>query len=447
MYFVYNILITGAFVLLAPYYLVRGLRHGKYVRNLRDRLGYRFPPELRESSGNLQDTIWLHAVSVGEVMAALPLAKALKERQPERRLVISTTTETGQAVARERMKFADAVIYFPLDLRGAVRRAFRAVRPGLIVVMETEIWPNFLRAAQLADAPVIYANGRISDRSFRGFQHWAVAGFRQKVFGAGRLYLMQSDEDARRVRALGAPAERVAVTGNLKYDVAPAGESELLRWLRAEIERTGRGPVLVAGSVMAGEEQPLLEAFAQVAKHWPDALLILAPRKPERFAEARAIIERAGWPVVQRSDLQLDGGSAGALRPVSGGQSPIFLLDSLGELAPLYQLADAAFVGGSLVPTGGHNPLEPAAFGKPVAFGPAMENFRDIAAELISAGAAIQVRSGAELGTVWIELLEDDARRSEIGKNALAVVERHRGATRATIEHLDALLATAQVAP
>jgi 3-deoxy-D-manno-octulosonic-acid transferase len=446
MYFVYNILITGAFVLLAPYYLVRGLRQGKYVRNLRDRLGYRFPPKLRESRGNSQDTIWLHAVSVGEVMAALPLAKALKERQPERRLVISTTTETGQAVARERMKFADAVIYFPLDLRGAVRRAFRVVRPGLIVIMETEIWPNFLRAARLADAPVIYANGRISDRSFHGFQRWAVAGFRQQVFSAGRLYLMQSDEDARRVRALGAPPERVAVTGNLKYDVTPAGESELLHWLRSEIERTGRGPVLVAGSVMAGEELPLLEAFALVAKRWPDALLIFAPRKPERFAEAAAIVERAGWPVVRRSVLQLSGESAEALRPVSGGRSPVFLLDSLGELAPLYQLADVAFVGGSLVPTGGHNPLEPAAFGKPVAFGPAMENFRDIAAELISACAAIQVKSGAELGAAWIDLLEDDARRSEIRKNALAVVERHRGATRATIEHLDALLATAQVA-
>jgi 3-deoxy-D-manno-octulosonic-acid transferase len=447
MYFLYSLIISAGLLLLAPYFLVRGLLQGKNLRNLPERRGLRFPPGLiAAADSGAGDGIWLHAVSVGEVLAAVPLARSLKECYPERRLVVSTTTETGQALARERMNFADALLYFPLDLPGAMRRAFRAIRPGLIVVMETEIWPNFLRTAREAGVPVVYANGRISDRSLRGFLRWPLSSFRRQIFADGALYLMQSAEDARRVTKLGAPAGRVLVTGNLKYDLQPPDENALVRWLRAGIERSGRGPLLVAGSVIAGEEQAVLEALALVAARWPNTLLVLAPRRPERFAEAAAEIEQRGWSVVRRSTLSLggDGASAGVLRQESGGRRTVLLLDSLGELSALYRLADAVFVGGSLVPSGGHNPLEPAAFGVAPVFGPSMENFRDIAGEFLSAGAAVQVESGAELGAEWVALLEDDERRADIGKRALELVERHRGATAATLEHLAGFLKTPQ---
>ena len=445
MYFLYSLITAAGLVLLAPYFLARGLRRDKNLRNLPERLGLRFPPELARADAHSQREIWLHAVSVGEVLAALPLARSLKERYPERRLIISTTTETGQALARERMKFADAVFYFPLDVPGAMRRAMRAVRPVLIVVMETEIWPNFLCAARQYGAPVAYVNGRISDRSFRRFRRWAVPSFRRRVFADAGLYLMQSQGDAKRAVALGAPRERVVVTGNLKYDLSPAGGNALVTWLESEMERSSRGPLLIAGSVMAGEERAVLEALALVAEKWPEALLLLAPRRPERFDEAGGMIEQAGWRVIRRSALSLnDGASAGILRRKPGERRGVLLLDSLGELAAVYRLADGVFVGGSLVPAGGHNPLEPAAFGKAPVFGPSMENFRDIASEFLRAGAAVEARSGAELGAAWVAMLGNDQRRAEMGREARALVERHRGATAATLEQLAGLLKAPQ---
>ena len=443
MYFLYSVFATTVLLLLAPYFLVRGLLRGKNLRNLPERLGLRFPPELARPDARSPGGIWLHAVSVGEVLAALPLARSLQERFPQRRLVISTTTETGQALARERMKFADAVFYFPLDLPGAVRRTLRAVRPGLIVIVETEIWPNLLRAARRSGASVAYVNGRLSDRSFRHFR-WAPPSIRRRVFEDASLYLMQSEEDARRAVALGAPRERVLAPGNLKYDLSPVGGNELVTWLESELERSGRGPLLIAGSVVAGEERAVLEALALVAEKWPETLLLLAPRRPERFEEASGMIEQAGWRVIRRSALSLDGACAGVLKEAPGRRRGVLLLDTLGELAAVYQLADGVFVGGSLVPAGGHNPLEPAAFGKAPVFGPSMENFRDIAAEFLRAGAAIEARSGAELGAAWITLLGNDGRRAEMGRVARALVERHRGATAATVERLAGLLEAPQ---
>lgn len=445
MYFLYSLMTAAGLILLAPYFLARGLRRDKNLRNIPERLALRFPPGLAASGPPSQKGIWLHAVSVGEVLAALPLAQSLKERYPEHRLIVSTTTETGQALARERMTFADAVFYFPLDLPRAMRRAMNAVRPDLIVVLETEIWPNFLRAAREFGAPVAYVNGRISDRSFRRFRRWSVPSFRRRVFADAALYLMQSGEDARRAVALGAPSERVMVTGNLKYDLNPAAGNALVSWLESELKRSGRGPLLVAGSVMAGEERAVLEATALVSEKWCEALLLLAPRRQDCFSEAGEIIEQAGWPVIRRSALSLNGSaSASALAQDKGKRGNVLLLDSLGELAAVYRLADCVFVGGSLVPSGGHNPLEPAAFGKAPIFGPSMENFRDIAGEFLRAGAAVEAGSGAELGAAWIAMLENDERRAEMGRQARALVECHRGATAATLDHLAGLLKAPQ---
>jgi 3-deoxy-D-manno-octulosonic-acid transferase len=452
MYFVYSVFTAAGILLLSPYFVIRGMGRRQYLKNLPERMGKRFPPELREASSTGPGAIWVHAVSVGEVLAALPLARSLKQKFGERRLVISTTTATGQALARERMKFADAVFYFPLDWRGPVRRALAAVHPALVVVFETEIWPNFLRETRRTGTPVVFVNGRISDRSFRRFSRalqWfggLLRGFLRGALADGTLYLMQSEEDAKRLLTLGAPAGRVVVAGNLKYDLARAEENRLAIWLKEEMARSGRGPVLVAGSVVAGEESAVIEALDAVERKWPGALLILAPRKPDRFEAAAALVQQSGRIAVRRSVLSLDGASAGALACEPGTPRRVLVLDTIGELAAIYGLADAVFIGGSLEPSGGHNPLEPAVVGRAPVFGPSMDNFRDMAREFVRADAAMVVRNGTELAAAWIGLLDDAERRSRMGRAAQELVERHRGATAATLDRLAAVLAEPQAA-
>jgi len=443
MYALYSLLTAAGILLLSPYFLLRGLIQGKYLSNIPERLGWRFPPELRGGSeGAREKSIWIHAVSVGEVLAVLPLALLLKKRFPLRRLVVSTTTLTGQKVARERMPFADAVFYFPLDWRGPVKRALDAARPGAVIIVETEIWPNFLRECRRAQVPVIFVNGRLSERSFRGYGRalaysaGALAGFLKKVLSDAALFLMQSEEDAARLIALGAPRARVLVTGNLKYDLAEPCETPLSAWLEAELAKSNRGPVLVAGSVLADEEIPVLRAFAEVEREFPRALLILAPRKPEQFDNAAAIVAESGRKLLRRSDLVLNGaGSAALSDPVN-----VILLDSLGELAGLYRLADAVFVGGSLVPGGGHNILEPAAFSKVPIYGPSMGNFREMSAKFLAAGAAIQVKSSEDLGAAWGGLLREPERAAHMGLCARDLVDRNRGATERVLEHIERVI-------
>ena len=445
MYFLYSFLTAAAMLLLLPYFIIQGLWRGKYLHSIPERLGW-LPASLHARDANAAGAIWIHAVSVGEALAALPLARRLKERFPERRLVVSTTTATGQRLARERMDFADAVFYFPLDWGIPVRRALRAVRPSLVVVLETEIWPNFLREARRASVPVVFVNGRISERSFRRYQRalrffrGVLRGFLARVLADSSLFLMQSEEDARRLRELGAPAERVVVAGNLKYDLAPASSSPIVTWLEGELRRQDRGPVIVAGSVTEGEESLVLIAFGISQGQWRRALLVLAPRKPERFDVAARLIEESHRKLLRRSRISLDGAVSSSLdEDVS-----VILLDSVGELAGLYRLADAVFVGGSLVPAGGHNILEPAAFGKPPLFGSSMENFREMAAMFLEAGAGIQVHSPEDLGVAWIELIQDKTQREQMGAAARALVERNRGATERSLEHIAAFLAGAQ---
>jgi 3-deoxy-D-manno-octulosonic-acid transferase len=371
--------------------------------------------------------VWIHAVSVGEAMAALPLAQRLKKEFPGHPIVISTTTATGQSTARGRMGFADAVFYFPLDSGGPVRRTLRAVRPAVVVILETEIWPNFLRETRRAGVPVVFVNARISDRSFRRyrFANAVLFGFVRRVVANAQAFLAQSEEDAARLRDIGAPAERVFVTGNLKYDATPPAAGALAAWLQREIEQHGRRPLIVAGSVTASEESLVLIAFGILQGEQRRALLVLAPRKPERFDVAANLIAESKREYLRRSALSLNGAHPTAI----GDATSVVLLDSVGELASLYGLADAVFVGGSLVPDGGHNILEPACFGKPPIFGPSMENFREIAARFLQADAGVQVRSPEDLGVAWIELVNDPDRREKMGVAAQDLVERNRGAT------------------
>jgi 3-deoxy-D-manno-octulosonic-acid transferase len=443
MYALYSLLTAAGMLLLAPYFLVRGLIQGKYLGNIPERMGWRFPPELRGGSEGMREkSIWIHAVSVGEVLAVLPLAQELKMRFPQRRLVVSTTTVTGQKIARERIPFADAVFYFPLDWRGPVLRALQATWAAAVVIVETEIWPNFLRECRRAQVPVIFVNGRLSERSFRGYGRaltysaGVLAGFLKKVLGDATLFLVQSEEDAARLIALGAPGDRVLVTGNLKYDLAVPGDSPLSTWLAGELAKSDRRPVVVAGSVLANEEAAVLGAFAEVEREFPRALLILAPRKPEQFDNAAAIVAESGRKLLRRRDIILNGAGSGALSEAI----QVFLLDSLGELAGLYRLADAVFVGGSLVPNGGHNILEPAAFGKVPIYGPSMENFREMAGKFLAAGAAIQVKSSEDLGAAWAGLLREPERAARMGASARELVDRNRGATEHVLEHLERVI-------
>ena len=445
MYFIYSFLMGLAALLLMPYWLVKGLRHGKYLSNIGERLGFSFPA-LAKLPANLSGAIWIHAVSVGEALSGITLAWRLKEAYPERPLIVSTTTMTGQALARERMAFADAIIYFPLDWAFCARRALTAVRPSLVLVLETEIWPNFLREAGRRKIPVVFVSGRISDRSFARYQNYlGVFGFFLRPFLRRALsnataFLMQSEKDAERVRALGAPADRVQVSGNLKYDLELPLPTPLSNWFAAEIKRSGRSPVIVAGSVVATEEPHALIAFGTLQGEYPKSLLVLAPRKPECFDAAAEFIDESHRKFIRRSRLpipgpaskQPDGSSNVATIP---DDITVLLLDSIGELASLYGLADGAFVGGSLVSSGGHNILEPAAFGKIPVFGPSMENFAEIASRFVTAGAAIQVESPEDVGVAWIELFRDPERMKRMSETARQLVANSRGATdRAMVE-------------
>lgn len=456
MYFVYSLALGLAALLLLPYWLTKGLRQGDYFSHLRQRLGWSFP-SLTHSPAQSRGAIWIHAVSVGEVLSAVTLARRLKTMYPDRALAISTTTITGQAVARERLPFADAVFYFPLDWNFCVRRALNAVQPVVVIILETEIWPNFLRQAHRRGIPVLFVSGRVSARSHARFQKYVRPfGFFLRPFLKSALahaagFLMQSGADAARVRALGAPSERVSVNGNLKYDLEQPLSTPLAEWLEKEAQRAGRSPLIVAGSVVATEEPLALLAFGVVQGEYPRALLVLAPRKPARFEAAAEFIEESRRKWVRRSHLPIPLNTEFGRRQSSvhtnGARIPedaaVLLLDSIGELASLYRLADGILIGGSLVPAGGHNILEPAAFGKIAVFGPSMENFAEIASRFVAAEAALQVGSPEDVGVAWIQLLRDPKRSQRMGENARALIETSRGVTDRVLAEVDKHVARA----
>ncbi len=441
MYFFYRILTAVGMLLLVPYYALRTWSRGEPSRALAERLGS-LPPEIASRAAatpsdenSAARPIWIHAVSVGEVLAAKPLVEGLKQRLPERAVFVSTTTETGQRLARERLQSADSIFYFPLDWIVPVRRALRAIQPALVIVMETEIWPNFLREARHRKVPVIFANARISERSFARYTRWKflVGEFFARVLQDGERFLAQTPEDAARLTEMGAPEGSVEVTGNLKYDGEQPSIGPFGVWLEDQIRRQERWPVVIAGSVVAEEEQAVLAAYDIVQRQWRHALLILAPRKPDRFEAAAAIATADGWNALRRSGIDFDA-------PLDEN-ADVIVLDTIGELAGLYLLADAAFVGGSLVPAGGHNILEPAWFAKPPVFGPSMENFRDMASQFLSAQAAVQVSSGPQLGAVWVQLIQNSTLRERMGKAALRLSERNRGATARSLDRIAEVLA------
>ena len=425
MYFLYSFLLATGFVLALPVFLWRGRATGKYFRTFRERMG-RLPVYLNVDGDR---SIWVHAVSVGEVLAARPLVLALKARFPSLRVLLSTTTLTGNAVAQKSIRGIDGLFYAPFDWPGPVRSALDTINPSLLVLVETEIWPNLIHEARRRGVRTAMVNGRISPRSHAGYVR--IRPFLKRVLEEIDLFLMQGDAHADRIRSLGAPGERVRVTGNLKFDSVEAPRTpEKLRRLLAPESRRGR-PLFVAGSTAGGEEELVLAAFHRVRERVPAAGLLIAPRHPERFDTVPALIEAAGFRCLRRS----------ALEPGSWKDGEVVLLDTLGELAQVYPLADVVFVGGSLVPVGGHNILEAAVAGKPVIVGPHMHNFQEIADQFKAEGALVEVRTSDELAREVSSLLTDEVRRRGVGERARALVEKNRGALAATVEALAGLLA------
>jgi 3-deoxy-D-manno-octulosonic-acid transferase len=428
MYTLYSVLALAVFVVGSPWFLYQALRHRKYVGSLGQRLGY-LPVSFNVDG---DESIWIHAVSVGEVLTARPLIADLRRRYPALRLFLSTTTLAAQQLARRSLPNVDAVFYFPFDLSIVVRRTLDLVKPRLFLMMETEIWPVLLRECKRRGIATAVVNGRLSSRSFPRYR--LVRNLMRRVLADVDRFCVQSDESARRFIELGAEPGRVVVTGSLKFDSleSPARADQLrarervLRYFRVPASR----PVVVAGSTMKGEEAAVLRAFRRLRVTYPSLLLILAPRHPERFNEVEGLCRAEGWKVVRRTDLAID----------AEPRADIVVLDTIGELATVYQLATVVFVGGSLVPSGGHNVLEPAVFGKPIVFGPHMDNFREIADACVAAGAAIRLDDVADLEEALLGLLGDPVRRARLGAAARALVEANRGAKDKTITVLEALV-------
>jgi len=430
MYLLYSALLVTALVVTLPYWIYQMVRHGKYRVGFRQRFGAS-PAGLVHKQGD--PTIWIHAVSVGEVLAVASLVDALRVRWPACEVFVSTTTDTGQNLATARFG-ADHVFYFPIDLGFAIRPCLDVLRPQLMVIAETEFWPNFLRLAKRSGARLAVVNARLSDRSLRGYQrlHWWLPSVLSHV----DLFLAQTWEDRKRLIGIGAPENRVQVTGNLKFDLKPGPDPEVVPKLRESLHAESAGPVLVCGSTVDDEEERmLLQAFQSILASYPRAVMILAPRHPERFAPVAALVESFGTRFLRRS---LWSGE-----PLAGS---ILLLDTIGELSAIYGLADIAFVGGSLVPKGGHNIIEPARHGVAIVVGNHYENFRDII-WLFQQNNAVRVVGPAEFPLVLMELIANEDDRRAMGQRAAATLQSQTGATAKTVAALEQLLKGERSAP
>ncbi len=450
----YSALLGLGLAVSAPWWLLRMATTARYREGLGERLGL-VPARLREATRHRR-VIWVHAVSVGEVLAVSRLANELEAALngeleglgalrnprtaslhpdgsvPSWRIVLSTTTRTGQALARQRFGAAQ-VFYLPLDFGWAVRAYLRALRPALLLLAESELWPRLLHECRCRSIPVAVVNARVSDRSFRRAR--LVRPLWRPVLRQVTKFLAQSDTDAERLRSLGARPEAVAALGNLKYDARAPGPSRLAEALRAVC---AGHPVVIAGSTVEGEEDLVLSAFREVRKAVPGVVLLLAPRHPERFKAVLGLAtDQATDSDVMRASSLLE--LAGADAPLTAS---VIVLDTVGDLAAAYSLADVVFVGGSLVPRGGHNPLEPARFGIPVVIGPSFENFRDVVAAMSAGGGLRIVKDEAELSSTLTALLANPEMGRDLGKRGQKVFEREGGATARSIQSLMPLLAS-----
>lgn len=429
MYFLYSCVSSVALLLLSPWLAWQAWRHGKYTHALGERFG-RLPAAIGASGG---PSLWIHAVSVGEVLAVRSMLPGLRAQFPGHAVLVSTTTRTGRDIATRQLEGLDGLFYLPLDFAFTVRRVLRQIRPRLLLVVETEIWPRLVHECRRRGVPVVLVNARISDRSFPRYR--AIRILLRRVLGDFTLLSAQSVRSAERLLAMGAPADRVVVSGSLKYDAldwtlpARGAAHPALQYFSSRGDR----PVLLAASTLRGEDALVLDAFEALRARAPDALLLLVPRHPERFDEVTALALRRGLRVARRT----------ALLPEAPITTEVIVVDTMGELAALFAIATVVFVGGSLVDGGGHNVLEPALFGRAIIVGPSMHNFPEIARTFVDEDAFVQVADGAGLTEAVLELFALPARRNELGAHAQALLERHRGAAARTIAAIARVLPAA----
>jgi 3-deoxy-D-manno-octulosonic-acid transferase len=400
-YLLYNFALVALFLAALPFAPLVLLCGARYREGLAQRFGF-YPNAARQALASTRP-LWIHAASVGEVRSAEPLVRELKARAPERKLLLSTFTATGNRIARQ-IPGVDAAIYLPLDLSWIVRRALRAFDPAMLVIIETEIWPNLLRVAFRRGVPIVLLSGRLSEKSLA--RYGMLRGFFRRVLDFFTAFGMQSAGDAARITALGAAEKKVSIVGSLKFAVGSDQD-----WRKIAASKDPARRLLVAGSSHRGEEEILLEAFRLARARFPELLLVLAPRHPERFAEVEKLL--IGSPFVFRRKTRVV-----AEQYFS---QDVLLLDTVGELPEFFAAGDIAFVGGSLVDSGGHNVLEPARFQKPILFGPHMSNFKSVAEDLKRTGAAIEVRDAEELARALMALLSDAAERRRMGERAARV--------------------------
>ncbi|MCH9695002.1 MAG: lipid IV(A) 3-deoxy-D-manno-octulosonic acid transferase [Gammaproteobacteria bacterium] len=418
MRFLYNLLTYLLLIPYACYWLVRGLGNRSYL----DRLGQRFGIGFPKTDG----CIWIHAVSVGEVQATLPLVRALQNRYQDQTILITTVTPTG--AARVKSLYGSDVLhaYIPFEFPHAIGRFFERMRPGVAMIMETEIWPNLYRGCGIRDIPLVLVSARISPRSTPGYRR--LLPLISETLSHGIIIAAQSQADADRFLELGASSVRTWVTGNIKFDVDP-DPSVAAKGKEMREARFGARPVWIAASTHEGEEQQVLEAHRELQKRYPDMLLLLVPRHPERFAGVKELVTKSGFSVVARTDA----GSGHV-------SSDVFLVDTMGEVPLFYAASDVAFVGGSLVPIGGHNLLEPAAQGLPIVTGPHIFNALDIAEKFVDLGACRMVANSDELASMVGLLISDSVEAAELGERGREVLETNRGALERLLVLVEPLL-------
>src|SRR5690242_1285469 len=433
MYRLYSILFSLGLVLMAPYYLWRH-RGRKELAGWRERLG-KLPANFRQQAPG---AIWIHAVSVGETLAVAGLVKQLLERYPDRKIFLSSVTAAGREAAEKKLPRVAGQFYLPFDWKWAVRRVLLQIRPSVLVIVETELWPNLLKTANESGCKTILVNARISDRSFPGYRMGRP--FMRRVLDNITRVCAQTATDAERFKALGAHPDRVTVTGNLKFDGKAPEFGNFGTRMRNMLAGENRSPIVVAGSTMRGEEPLVLEAWRSIRRNYPRALMVLAPRHPARFDEVAAMLQAQQVSNVRRTHLPE---KEEETRPRIS-QPEILLLDTIGELAEFVGLADVVFVGGSLVPTGGHNVVEPAFWGKPILFGPHMHNFRDVASLFLSAGGAVQVADSHQLAETMLGLLDHPADARRMGEKAKEVIAQQAGAATRILNQMEEWLGAPQ---
>jgi 3-deoxy-D-manno-octulosonic-acid transferase len=435
-YLLYNLLFTFFVIFAAPYFLFRALVDGRFRGELIQRMGF-FP------GLPFKRPIWVHAASVGEVFCSIPVIKRIKKIFPQCEIVITTMTRTGKKAAETSIPEADRVLFFPMDHPLTVQRSIRSIRPSLFLLAETELWPNLLRQCGKKGIPIVLFNGRISEKSFRRYHFFKF--FFKECLAYISLFLMQTEEDRNRIVEMGAAIDKTRVVGNLKFDQPfPFLPEEALAEMAKSLNLRGDETLLIAGSTHSGEEEILVSLLKDLIKIDPHLILILAPRHLERLEDVGGTLKKESISWARKTSLSIHQNRYGE------GQKElpkVILLDTMGELMHLYSLGTLVFIGGSLVPVGGHNPIEPLFFKKCVLFGPHMFHFYEISHRLIEAGGAIQVGGKEDLAFHLKRLLSDERARKEVGEKGYQFLQRHRGATERVFEEIRPLLVSQSCSP